>query len=76
MSAILASLFVDPIEIRGMARIGMLIPLALSIAITYKTIRCSKLASIPLASLTLCGMIVFTMLLIGVVLLVVSNVLS
>ena len=76
MSDILASLFVDPIEIRGIGRIAMLVPLSLSISIIYKTIRCSKLASIPLASITLCGMIVFTMLMIGVVLLVVSNVLS
>lgn len=76
MLNILAAIFVTPIEIRGIGRIGMLLPLALSIAIIYKTIRCSRLASIPLASLSLCAMIVFTMLMIGVVLLVFSNVMS
>jgi len=69
-------MFMNPIEIRGIGRIAMLLPLALSISIVYKTIRCTKIASIPLASVSLCGMIVFTMFLIGVVLLVVSNAMS
>jgi hypothetical protein len=76
VAGILAALFVQPIEIRGIARIGMLLPLALSIAIVYKTIRCRELKSIPLASLGLCAMIVSTMLLIGLMLLVASNIMS
>jgi hypothetical protein len=72
----LATLFIQPIEIRGIARIGMLLPLALSIAIVYKTIRCQQIKSIPLASLGLCAMIVSTMLLIGLMLLVASNIMS
>ena len=76
MLKIIADMFMNPIEIRGIGRIAMLLPLALSISIVYKTIRCTKIASIPLASVSLCGMIVFTMFLIGVVLLVVSNAMS
>lgn len=47
----------------------MLLPLALSISIVYKTMRCDRLASIPVASVILTFMIVSVMGLIGVVLL-------
>jgi hypothetical protein len=73
---LMAAIFEQPVEIRGIGRIAMLLPLALAIAIVYKTIRCEQVRSIPLASVSLCLMIVSTMLLIGLMLLIVSNVLS
>ncbi len=63
---ILRQLFYEPVSIIGIGRLAMLVPLALSISIIYKTIRCEEVRSIPLASLTLCFMIVSTMMLIGV----------
>jgi hypothetical protein len=61
----LHSLFVRPMTITGIWRLGMLVPLALSISIVHKTVHCRRLASIPFASLKLCFMIVAGMLLIG-----------
>ncbi len=66
-SEVFQSLFVKPIPITGIGRLGMLLPLSLSIAIVYKTIRCQRLGSIPLASLRLGLMIVLGMMVIGVV---------
>lgn len=68
LSEVFQSLFVEPIPIKGLGRLGMLLPLSLSIAIVYKTIRCRRPGSIPLASLRLGFMIVFGMMLIGVIL--------
>ncbi|MBN2561814.1 MAG: hypothetical protein JXQ75_12875 [Phycisphaerae bacterium] len=70
------ALFVKPISITGIGRLAMLVPLALSISIVYKTIRCERLRSVTMASLTLCLMIVFFMMLIGVVLLIVFRLLA
>lgn len=64
------SLFLQPKIITGMGRLLMLVPLLFSIAVVYKTIRCPKLSSIPLASLGLTLMILAGMMLVGVVLLV------
>ena len=72
----LADLFFQPISITGIARLGMLVPLVLSISIVYKTIRCERLGAIPLASLHLCFMIVVCMMLIGVALLGVFHLLA
>lgn len=63
-------LIIKPYQITGAGRLLMLIPLAFSVSVVYKTIRCEKLQSVPLASLTLCFMIVSCMMLIGVALLV------
>lgn len=65
----LRSLFVDYVEIRGVGRLLMLVPLILSVSIVYKTIRCRKLSAIPLSSVQLCVTILITMMLIGGVLL-------
>jgi|CXWL01.1.fsa_nt_gi hypothetical protein len=65
----LQMLFETPMEIKGAGRLGMLLPLALSISLVYKTIRCERLSAVPLASLQLGVMIVACMLLIGVMLL-------
>ena len=68
--------FVRPIPIMGIWRLAMLVPLALSISIVYKAIRCESLRSVPGASLKLCTMIVTGMMMIGVVLLVVFRLLA
>ncbi len=67
-------LFVKPMTITGIWRLAMLVPLALSVSIVYKTIHCSRLRQVPLASLKLCFMIVAGMLLIGAMLLVVFQI--
>lgn len=66
---LLQSIFVKPIPITGFARLGMLVPLTMSISIVYKTIRCDRIRQIPAASVTLCLTILACMGLIGVVLL-------
>lgn len=73
---LLAALFIDWIPITGAGRLGMLLPLALSVSIVYRTIRCERLAAIPLASLVLWITIVAGMMLIGLVLLVVFHLLA
>lgn len=76
MLEFLPDLFVKPLPITGIGRLGMLVPLALMISIVYKTIRCERLRSVPLASLKLCFMIVSCMLAIGVFLLVTFRLLA
>jgi len=66
MTDLLHTIFVKPMTITGIGRLAMLVPLALSISIVYKTMRCRDLLAVPGASLTLCAMIVVCMLLIGV----------
>ncbi|MCA9254302.1 MAG: hypothetical protein KDA33_01635 [Phycisphaerales bacterium] len=61
----LNDLLVKWIEIRGVGRLLMLVPLILSVSIVYKTIRCVDLKKIPLASIKLCVMILAGMLAIG-----------
>ena len=76
MLAALSDLMMKPISVTGAGRLGMLIPLALAISIVYKTIRCEKVTSIPLASISLCVMIVASMMLIGAALLGVYHLLA
>ncbi len=73
---LLQSIFVKPIPITGFARLGMLVPLTLSISIVYKTIRCDRIRQIPAASVTLCLTILACMGLIGVFLLVMFQLLA
>ena len=70
MADFIADLFVKPITIPGVWRLLMLVPLSLMISVVYKTIRCRRLRSVPLASFSLCFMILSGMMLIGVFLLV------
>ncbi len=65
LAQFITDLFMKPIPITGAGRLGMLIPLALSISMVYKTIRCERVSQIPAASLYLCFLIVSGMLLIG-----------
>jgi hypothetical protein len=76
MLDLLEGLFFKPIPVTGFGRLGMLVPLALSISIVCKTIRCERLSSIPLASMSLCGLILLCMALIGVFLLVLFQLLA
>lgn len=69
LANILHDLFIEPKIITGQGRLLMLLPLAMSISIVYKTIRCQKLSAVPLASLSLCITIVVGMLLVGAALL-------
>ncbi|HKQ47386.1 MAG TPA: hypothetical protein VJZ71_04905 [Phycisphaerae bacterium] len=73
---LLQSLFVKPIPVTGLGRLGMLLPLVLSISIVYKTIRCDRVSQIPAASLFLCFTILVCMGLIGVFLLAMFNLLA
>lgn len=70
------TLFVKPKTITGIWDLVMLVPLAISISIVYRTIHCRRLASVPLASLKLCFMIVAGMLLFGAMLLGVFHLLA
>jgi len=76
MSELIHAVFVEPITITGVGRLLMLVPLAMMVSIVYKTIRCSKLSSVPLASVQLCTMIVGGMMLIGGFLMVVFRLLA
>jgi hypothetical protein len=69
-------LFVKPIPITGVGRLGMLVPLVLSISIVYKTIRCERISQVPIASVSLCLTILVCMGLLGVFLLAVFNLLA
>ncbi len=75
-SSLLQQLFLEPKTITGIGRLLALVPLLLSISIVYKTIRCRKLTSIPLASLGLTATILAGMLLVGGVLLVTYKLLA
>ena len=70
------TLFVKPMTITGIWRLAMLVPLAMSVSVVYKTIHCRHLSSVPLASLKLCFMIVVGMLLFGAMLLGVFHLLA
>ena len=62
---LLHKVFVEPMQITGIWRLAMLAPLALSISIVYKAMRCERLQAVPVASLTLTATIIVVMMLIG-----------
>jgi hypothetical protein len=72
----LHGLFVQPMQITGIWRLAMVVPLAISISIVYKTIRCDRLRSIPLGSVSLACTIVVGMMVIGVILLMIFRLLA
>ncbi len=65
MSAVFAGLFTTAIELTGLQRFLLLLPLCLSIAIVYKTTRCRNLREVPVAALILWGTIVAGMYVVG-----------
>ncbi len=66
MTATLAALFTTGIELTGMYRFLLMLPLCLSIAVVYKTTRCDDLREVPVAALTLWVTIVLGLLAVGV----------
>ncbi len=66
MTATLAALFTTGIELTGMCRFLLMLPLCLSIAVIYKTTRCDDLREVPVAALTLWVTIVVGLLAVGV----------
>ncbi len=67
---------VEPVAIRGVGRLLMLVPLVMSVSLVYKTIRCADLKRVPWAATKLCVLIVGGMMAIGVALLVTFRVLA
>jgi hypothetical protein len=66
MIGIIAGLFMLAVPLTGSWRMLLILPLCLSIAIVYKTLRCESLREIPLAALVLWGTIVVGMYAVGV----------
>jgi hypothetical protein len=69
LAPLLAALFLEPVRIAGGSRLLLLLPLAASVSVVYKTIRCDNLSEVPLESLRLWATIVTGMLAVGVALL-------
>ncbi len=65
MIGALAGLFTTAVQLTGVQRSLLMLPLCLSIAIVYKTTRCDKLGDIPVATLTLWMTIVLGMYAVG-----------
>jgi hypothetical protein len=65
MIGALAGLFTTAVQLTGIQRSLLMLPLCLSIAIVYKTTRCDKLGDIPVATLTLWITIVLGMYAVG-----------
>lgn len=53
MSAWLLAWLTTPVQLIGLQRLLLLVPLCLSISIVYKTTRCERLGEIPQAALAL-----------------------
>lgn len=66
---VLATLFITPVSFGAGTRLLLLLPLAASISIVYKAIRCDNVRELPLASLVLWITVVGGMMAVGVVLL-------
>ena len=65
MSVWLPATLVMSVQITGLQRLLLLIPLCLGISIVYKTTRCERLGDIPLATLALWVTIVAGMIGVG-----------
>ena len=66
MSTCLLALFQNPVELSGLQRLFLLLPLCLFISIVYKTTRCYSLGEVPLAALALWATLVAGMVGVGV----------
>jgi len=76
MSLLLATIFLNPLELIGWQRMIFLLPLCLAISIVYKTTKCSRVRDIPVASLVLWVTIVIGMYAVGVGLFVIYELLA
>jgi hypothetical protein len=68
---LLATLFVEPILVTGLARLAMLGPLCLSVAVVYKTLKLADLRRLVASCAALWAVMVGGLMAVGVVLLVV-----
>lgn len=66
MTWLLATVFVTPVVMTGLQHALLLAPLSLAISLVYKTIRCEKLAEVPLASVVLSVTIIAGMYAVGI----------
>ncbi len=66
MTPMLALIFRDAIEVTGLARAALILPLCLAIAVVYKTIRCEDLSRVPRAAAALWVTIVVGMYAVGI----------
>ncbi len=65
MISALAGLFTTAVELTGVQRLLLMLPLCFSIAIIYKTTRCDNLREVPVAVLALWITIVLGMYAVG-----------
>ena len=65
MTSVLMALFSTGINLSGPQRLGLMLPLCLSIAIVYKAIRCERAGDIPIAAVGLWVTIVLGMAAVG-----------
>ncbi len=66
MMTTLLAFLTAPMSPAGWQRMLLLVPLCLSIAIVYKTLRCERLSEVPVASAILCVALVVGMYAVGV----------
>lgn len=66
MTPVMAGLFTTAMELSAGRRALLILPLCLSIAVVYKTLRASDVRKIPLASIVLWITIVIAMYAVGV----------
>jgi hypothetical protein len=65
MISVVAGLFTTAVELTGVQRLLLMLPLCLSIAIIYKATRCENLRDVPVAALVLWITIVLGMYAVG-----------
>ena len=73
MTGVVGGLFTTAIELTGVQRSLLMLPLCLSIAVVYKTTRCERVRDIPVAALILWVTIVAGMYAVGIGLWAVFN---
>ena len=66
MSVALAGLLTTAVELSGTQHLLLMLPLCLSVAVVYKTTRCTNLREVPLAAAVLWVTIVIGMCAVGV----------
>lgn len=66
MTLLVLALFSSPLMLSGMQRSLLVLPLCLSISVVYKTIRCERLADMPVAALGLWVTIILGMYAVGI----------
>ena len=76
MTSMLGALFVTAVELTGLQRLALMLPLCLAVAVVYKTTRCRHVREVPVAALTLWITIVIAMYAVGVGLWALFNVMA